>query len=233
MSSASVQKAKLHRLIEEEGFQAVHPCDRCIRLNKSCIKSDRSERCSECVRAGGCAKCKMSKITYSDAEWKRLVKMQKDIAEERRKVLAKLMRLERHESLLRDRAGDFISREFQTVEELEELERRDAEERERLEKERVAEQKAQDEKATQAAALPDHRAVGAGGILAATSEDPTLTQMIASADPSSSAFWDDLDVLLAGDLSGCGTSLPSAVQESVSPRGNISEPAGGSPSGSR
>ncbi|KAJ5715028.1 uncharacterized protein N7483_012209 [Penicillium malachiteum] len=73
--------------------------------------------------------------TYSEAEWRKLVKMQAEIAEERRAALeasqeamARLMRLDRHEALLRDRAGDFIARDYNKIAQLEELERREKEE---------------------------------------------------------------------------------------------------------
>ncbi|KAJ5471896.1 hypothetical protein N7539_008839 [Penicillium diatomitis] len=93
----------------------------------------------------------MSKPTYSDAEWRRLVKMQEEIAEARRQALiasqeamAKVMRLERHEALLRSRAGDFIARDYKEIAELEELERREKEEFERLERERLEERPCRD-----------------------------------------------------------------------------------------
>jgi hypothetical protein len=51
--------------------------------------------------------------------------------------MAKVMRLERYEALLRSRAGDFIARDYKEIAELEELERREKEEFERLERERL------------------------------------------------------------------------------------------------
>ncbi|KAJ5240031.1 hypothetical protein N7468_001930 [Penicillium chermesinum] len=63
--------------------------------------------------------------------------MQQEIAAQRKKALAQVMRLEQQEALLRERAGDFIAREFKEISELEDLERREAEELARIEKERV------------------------------------------------------------------------------------------------
>lgn len=61
--------------------------------------------------------------------------------------------------------------------------------------------------------------------LAATSDDPTLTQMIAIADLSSDAFWENVDF---------DASFASALPGSSSPRSsNTVEPAGGSPSGAK
>jgi hypothetical protein len=212
-SKASVKKNRLCQRIEEEGYRSLNPCVRCVRLHKVCFKSDNSDRCSECVRAGN-SKCAMSKPTYSDSEWRRLVEMQRKIAEERRlaliasqEAMAKVMRLERHEALLRSRAGDFIARDYKEIAELEELERREAEERERLEKERVESerQKCQTESARAATGVSQSAVMGGGPALAATSEDPTLTQMLR--DPF---FWSNLE-------------LPDGIVGQV----------GGSPSGSR
>lgn len=189
----------------------------------------------------------MSKPAYSDAEWRRLVKVQEQIAEERRRAIqasqeamAKVLRLERHEALLRSRAGDFIARDYKEIAELEELERREAEELSRLGKKRVAELSVeQNHLARGANGYLSEKSVGDCGVspgscatssavgdgnqcLAATSEDPTLTQMIASADPSVDWSSVDFDAFFA--------SVPEA---SSSPRSNTVEPAGGNPSSVR
>ncbi|KAJ5495611.1 hypothetical protein N7539_000727 [Penicillium diatomitis] len=62
----------------------------------------------------------MSNPSFTDAEWRRL-----------------LARLRKQKRLLQKRAGDFITRDYKEVAELEELERREAKESERLEKERT------------------------------------------------------------------------------------------------
>jgi hypothetical protein len=84
----------------------------------------------------------MSKPTYSDAEWRRLMKARQALREEEEAALAKLLRLKKQSRLLETRAGDFIARDYKEIAELEELERREKEEldrmnRERLERERV------------------------------------------------------------------------------------------------
>ncbi|KAI2786724.1 hypothetical protein POX_g09116 [Penicillium oxalicum] len=136
-SKASVRKNALTRCIEDEGFQSVIPCERCVRLKRVCIRADCSDRCGDCVRAGGGVKCMMPSPSFTDAEWRRLVKSQNQIEEEEEAILAKLLRLRKQKRLLQKRAGDFIARDFKEVAELEELERREVEERERLEKERL------------------------------------------------------------------------------------------------
>ncbi|KAJ5726503.1 uncharacterized protein N7483_007860 [Penicillium malachiteum] len=105
MSSSGISGSKLQDRIATQGFHSIVPYDRCVRLHKTC------------VRGGGKVKCVMSSTpSYSEAEWRKLVKMQADIAEQRRAALeasqeamARLMRLDRHEALLRERAGDFIA----------------------------------------------------------------------------------------------------------------------------
>ncbi|KAJ5721156.1 uncharacterized protein N7483_009090 [Penicillium malachiteum] len=137
MSSSGVSSRKLHQLIEDEGFKSFLPCVRCTRLRHACIRSDRSKSCSCCVRAGRGIKCEMPERTFTDSEWRRLVRAQDEVAEKCREALAAVMRLDRQEALLKKYAGDFIARKYDEVAQLEELERREKEEIERLEKERV------------------------------------------------------------------------------------------------
>jgi hypothetical protein len=78
---------------------------------------------------------------------------------------------------LQKRAGDFITRDFKEVAELEELERREVEERERLKKERLeSEQKDREVESARAANEFSRSAITVDDrILTATLEDPTLT----------------------------------------------------------
>jgi hypothetical protein len=183
----------------------------------------------------------MSRPTYSDAEWRKLVKIQAEIAEQRRAALkasqeamARLARLDQYEALLRDRAGDFIARDYKEIAELEELERREKEELDRLEKERVEADRQKEREAELSAAAEHNNAalLTNGQVLAATSEDPTLTQLIASANPSSPFDWDSFLLAPAGQVVdvGSGVASPSGLRGSFSPSGNTVGPAGGSPS---
>lgn len=224
LAKSSVRKNQLVERISEEGYHSVVPCDRCVRLKRVCVRADCSDRCGDCVKGGGGVKCEMSNPTFTDAEWRRLVKSQNSLEEEEEAILAKLLRLRKQKRLLQKRAGDFIARDYKEIAELEELERREAEERDRLEKERVeSEQKECEAGPSRAASESNQRAFDVNRqILAATSDNPSLTQMIASTDPSSSVFWDDLDAFLVAE-----------TVKSPSPVGGTVEPAGGSPSGSR
>jgi septal ring factor EnvC (AmiA/AmiB activator) len=173
----------------------------------------------------------MPEKSFTDAEWRRLLKSQSSLRDQEEELLqaqneifAKLMRLRKQEKLLRKRAGDFIARECEDIAELEELERREAEELQRLEDERIeSERKEREAESSRAASERiDHALLQDHQVLAATSEDPTLTQIIASVDPLPSLSWDDL-----------GAFLSAEVAKSPSPVGGTVEPAGGSPSGSR
>ena len=224
MPPSGVSGRKLHELIEHEGFESLVPCSRCISLDRTCIRSEQSSRCAGCVRAGGRAKCDMPKESFTDAEWRRLLKFQSSLDDEEEAVLAKLLRLRKQKKLLKKRAGDFIAREYKEIAELEELERREAEELQRLEDERIESERKEREAESSRAATEriDHALSKDQQVLAATSEDPTLTQMIASVDPLPSLSWDDLDAFLSTEAA-----------KSPSPVGGTVELAGGSPSGSR
>lgn len=225
MSSSGVSGRKLHQLIESEGFESLVPCLRCVSQHKTCVRSDRSKRCAGCNQAGGSVKCEMPKESFTDAEWRRLLRFQSSLDEEEEEVLARLLRLKKQKKLLKKRAGDFLARECQDISELEELERREKEELDRLEKERVEVDQQKDREAKAAQAALEHSGLAAENpqILAATSEDATLTQLMASVDPSSLTDWAgvDFDTFLAGVPRG-----------SSSPHGSTVEPAGGSPSNS-
>lgn len=71
-SRSAVKKDDLRR---QEGFVLTLPCVRCARLGKSCIKSEGSNRCSECVKATNC-RCEVSDASFFNAEWRRWVRAQ-------------------------------------------------------------------------------------------------------------------------------------------------------------
>ena len=195
-SRSAVRKDNLRRRIEEEGFVMTLPCTRCARLGKSCIKTEGSNRCSECVKATNC-RCETSEASFSDAEWRRLVRAQQKLEddeeranEEMAMILARLNRYKKQKKLLRRRAGDFISRDIEEIEELERLE--ENERRAREEQEEVQRQRDR-------LAAENHN-------ISATWEDPSLTQMMAS--PS---FWENLDFSAVGDIgSPSGHIRPNA-----------------------
>ncbi|KAI2788591.1 hypothetical protein POX_e06610 [Penicillium oxalicum] len=80
----------------------------------------------------------MPSPSFTDAEWRRLVKSQNQIEEEEEAILAKLLWLRKQ-------------KHFKEVAELEELERREVEERERLEKERLEQERLESEQNERAA----------------------------------------------------------------------------------
>jgi hypothetical protein len=130
-SKASIRKNNLARKIEDQGFIMVSPCVHCACLGKKCVKSEESDRCSECVKEGRTRYIEL-KPSFTDAEWRRLVQAQDSIKEEEEKLLAKLMHLQKQERLLRHHANEFITHEFKEVKELERLEEQERSEREQL-----------------------------------------------------------------------------------------------------
>jgi hypothetical protein len=74
-SESSVRKNRLADRIKDEGYRSVMPYKRYIRLYKSYIRVDNSDRCGAYVRVGGKVKCVMLTLLYSDVEWRRLVKL--------------------------------------------------------------------------------------------------------------------------------------------------------------
>ena len=67
----------------------------------------------------------MPESSFSDAEWKQLMKTQNSLEEEEEVVLAKLLHLQKQKWLLQKHAGDFITHDIKEVKELEELEEKE------------------------------------------------------------------------------------------------------------
>ena len=72
-SSSSIKKNKLADQIKIKGFKLYFPCDCCACLYKLCFKLSSSDYCNKCVKAGG-IHCIMPESSFSNAEWKYLVK---------------------------------------------------------------------------------------------------------------------------------------------------------------
>ncbi|KAJ5736615.1 uncharacterized protein N7483_001740 [Penicillium malachiteum] len=70
---------KIHQLIENKGFESLIPCLRCSSLDKICVFSERSKHCSEYNCAKGTVRCEMLRETFTDAEWRRLLKSQSSL----------------------------------------------------------------------------------------------------------------------------------------------------------
>jgi hypothetical protein len=89
----SISKDKLYKRIKAEGFESLIPCDRCVRLDRTCFRLSSSVRYSSYISASSRMKCTIPESTFSDAEWRRLVKFQNKLEEEEEEALAKLLRL--------------------------------------------------------------------------------------------------------------------------------------------
>lgn len=217
--------------IERNGFVVENPCDRCFSSGRPCIMDSKSRNCASCTKHG--KKC--SQRFHGEAEWNRLLRDQERfdaeiaaaekeqlelqrqqiemvfrIQKQQSDVMAKIIRLRKQRQLLRKRNDRMLDHDTMVMDQLDEenpLSSEDFAELDRL------------------AEADDAQ------ILAATSENPTLTQMFGPLSPS---VLEGMDLsFLAGDSSGFGISSHSVAQESVSPPGNTSVPAGGSPSSSR
>jgi hypothetical protein len=160
-SKSSIKKNRLVARIEQEGFEMVVPCTRCANLKKVCIKSEGSDRCSNCASCPG-VKCVESKATFSDREWRRIVAFQDQlraqevaVQDQIAELLARQRRIRAQENLLRKRAGDFIARDIKEIEELEELERLEEEEKRKEAEQEKAKQAEQEQQELIAAMLND------------------------------------------------------------------------------
>jgi len=127
-SKQNIDKNNLFARIVETGIVLLFPCHKCALSGKSCIKSEISKRCSECVRSG---RGRCVEMASSDLAWKKLLAAQKKIEEDEEATLAKLLRLKKQRKLLQKRAGQFIQTDIKDVEELERLEEKEEEERKR------------------------------------------------------------------------------------------------------
>ena len=61
------------------------PCTHCARLGKSCIKTEGLNCCSECVKVTNCH-CEMSEASFSDAEWRHLVRAQQKLEDDKERA---------------------------------------------------------------------------------------------------------------------------------------------------
>ena len=131
----------------------------------------------------------MPELSFSDAEWKCLVKAQNSLEEEEEVALVKLLCLWKHKWLLQKCAGDFIMCDYKEIAELEDLECWEREESECLEKEcKACEEQEELQRQCDCSVAKNHN-------ISATWEDPSLSQMMAS--PS---FWENLDFSVVGDI---------------------------------
>jgi uncharacterized protein YdcH (DUF465 family) len=202
-----------YNLILQNGVVADNPCEYCSSRCIDCVMDSKSRNCAECTRRG--RRC-VRKL-HSDEEWQRVLRESakldaeiEAVEKQQMQLMAKMLRLRKQKQLFKNRSGRMLNHDSFTMEQLDAEDPLNAEDLAELD--RLA-----DERDTQ--------------ILAATSENPTLTQMFGPLSPST---LEGMDLsFLAGDSSGFGTSLPPVAQESVSPLGNTSGRAGGSPSGSR
>ncbi|CEL09337.1 hypothetical protein ASPCAL12475 [Aspergillus calidoustus] len=161
-------------LIEKDGFPVDNPCERCALGNFPCVMDSKSTNCAACTRRG--RKCEkrfhgardVEKVIRDDEKYA----AELEAAEaELERVMAKIKRLRKMKKFNKERMGDIISHNGALLDRLDEEDPLTAEDLRELE--RLAD---------------EHDAAVAQ--LAATSDNPSLTQMIGS---PSSPFWQNVD----------------------------------------
>ncbi|KAK3896392.1 hypothetical protein C8A05DRAFT_48491 [Staphylotrichum tortipilum] len=148
-SSKTIQRATLAATIDELGFE-VMPCSFCHSKGLRCKMLERSSRCGECVRRGrscdgsGVPVSALDRIVAESrrldseeqdaeealrAERLALAEAQKASAEAQRRLdesWARLDRLRRQKRMLLSRGGDMVRRGLESLDEMEEADRREA-----------------------------------------------------------------------------------------------------------
>jgi hypothetical protein len=192
---------KQNRLIQYQsiltnGSVSESPCEHCFSRGVDCVMDSKHRNCAECTRRG--RKC--AKKFHSESEWQKVLREQKKIDDElaqaeqqQMEIMMKIIRLRKQRQFLRTRNDRMLNHDAEIMEQLDAENPLSAEDLAELD--RLADE---DNART----------------LAATSENPTLTQML-EMNPLSPSFWGDLSF-----------SMPGGV-------GGTAERAGGSPSGSR
>lgn len=181
-------------------------CSRCEKRGTKCLVAPGYSRCSECIKVGGRVKCDVH--GPSEAEWRNLEKVEKELADEwvstqmeqqrvQAEMLArlnelstKLLRLDKQREMFRSRAAEMLRRGLKSIAELDAVE-----EKERLEKEKgesVA-------NATSTLSL--------SGVEVSSENNPTPETSVFSED--SSWLWDpQVDRVLSDALSDFDPSHP-------------------------
>jgi len=116
------------------------PCARCFRKNLECLILKGARRCGECHRSN--VACEIA--PPSEQQWDRIKERENrlkadtaaatqailDSMAQQRENCAKLLRLQREQSVLNDRVAEMLRRDVDSLEELEEIERLEAAARE-------------------------------------------------------------------------------------------------------
>jgi len=125
--------------IEKQGIVMASSCLRCSQSNRPCVKSDKSSKCSECVRVG--RRC-VSESFVPRPEWNKLYRAQQKLEEDEKRALeeqirisSQLLRLQKQKRFLKDRAGKFLQSDVESLEELEKLEEEEQRQRDALARE--------------------------------------------------------------------------------------------------
>lgn len=203
-------RLKQYNTILSKGFVADVPCEHCSSRGVDCVMDLKSRNCAECTRRG--RKC--TKRFHSDREWNSLEAQRQKLADELKtaekrwlefsqkmnKEMSTILRLRTQQEWLDKRNDRMQLHDAAVLEQLDDDNPLSAEDLAELDR------------------LAD---ASDAQILAATSEIPTLTQMLSSG--TGAVGWSDAAFQSFFDPSGGDSLLPS---------GNTPLPAGGNPSSS-
>jgi len=126
-SAKHLQRTALVSRIEKSvAAKEMSPCDFCIRTKRRCVVSTSSSSlCSNCARYGK-AGCNPKDKLPTVNDWASIDRQRKKLRDERKEIMAKLMRLTRMEEALEGREQKMLDVGVST---LEELDAKEAEER--------------------------------------------------------------------------------------------------------
>lgn len=145
-SKKTENRLNLYTRVKSNGI-VMPSCSRCLRASPRlhCIVSTDSDRCAECIKAGGNVKCDV--WGPSKGDWEKLERVERQLnadsdaaMDEQQRLLsllsgvsAKLARLEKQKKLFRSRAAEMLRRGLKTLDELDEVEEKERKEREETE----------------------------------------------------------------------------------------------------
>jgi hypothetical protein len=130
-STKTEYRIKLYERVKLKGIE-MPACSRCLKdARRICKVSSDSDRCAECIRAGGNVKCDVWGPSARD--WARLEKTENQLdadleaarAEQQKmfdrlsEISAKIMRIEKQRKMFRARAADMLRRGLRSMDELE------------------------------------------------------------------------------------------------------------------
>jgi hypothetical protein len=137
MSTVASRKRKersdLADCIVKFGFE-IEPCSNCVRHNCTCVSSNDSDRCTECVCRG--IKCDQGGFDLSG--FNTIQREEERLEHEEEEAITKILCLRKQRRSLKTRARELLRRGFKSLDELDEVEAKEKEEKEAQERAAVS-----------------------------------------------------------------------------------------------